>query len=456
MVVRDNVIQDSFNGMRMKADKKARDSQNHNVEFYGTPPGARARNPVEPERSAMNWWIHHNDIHDAHAWFSLDEVAGGYWYFFGNRGVSKDVPGPRWTEQGRQGLQVRRGRPQPDKPVFAFNNSYWLRSSLIKDGATTLLTHRDNAVLFPPQTEPGRPAFPRPGLPAGRLGPGRQLDHDLTNVPWPPKITDNAQEQNGSMDPGPVRKPGRPRPAPGRSDAAGLPGGPRAGRGLARPDALDLGTGHPGGGLCGVRTSGRGPAFVFLKPADGTRDMSRGPGWCGSGSRGRGLRSVSPRPWPRRVGPYPIKAGGGKVWVDAAASDRDLTAEQPGSMAGGACPRSGCRAGCNRRTGVRHGWSSVFAGLRFYKSPDGPDPRPPEPSASAIAVGNSEAAGPTARKPVARPEHSGSFGPHTKRPAWRKPRGPLPGIPKGAAPLWPPEAFPTTRSRTPYAGRPGP
>ena len=35
-------------------------------------------NVIEPEKVALNWWITGNRIRNAHAWFSLDGVVGGY------------------------------------------------------------------------------------------------------------------------------------------------------------------------------------------------------------------------------------------------------------------------------------------------------------------------------------------------------------------------------------------
>ncbi|NMC49134.1 MAG: right-handed parallel beta-helix repeat-containing protein [Desulfovibrio sp.] len=384
VVIRDNIIQDSFNGMRMKADKKARDSQNHNVEFYGNRLERVRDNPVEPERSAMNWWIHHNDIRDAHAWFSLDEVAGGYWYFFGNRGVSKDVPGTSLDpNRGGKVYKYDAEGPMPDKPVFAFNNSYWLRSSLIKEGATTLFTHRDNAVLFPPQTEPGPDQrFLGPNFMPDGWVPGVSFDHDLTNVPWPPKITDNAQEQNGRMDPEARFV------DPDKHDLHLAGQTPRGCPVVFEPGADWPGrtrwTSGPDTPVGAYAASGRpveGPAFVFLKPADGDEGYVEAPRLVRLETKGTRLTLSFSTPL-AQAGPVHIrvKAGGTTAWVDAAASDRDLTAELPGAMAGRRVSKIWLPSGLQSADGeYATGWSSVFAGLRFYKSPDGPDPRPPEP-----------------------------------------------------------------------------
>lgn len=384
VVVRHNVIEDAFNGVRMKADKKSADSQNHNVEIYGNRLERIRDNPVEPERAATNWWIHHNDIRNAHAWFSLDEVEGGFWYVFANRGVATDVPGPpSATHTGGKVYKYDDEGLMPDRPVFAFNNSYFLRGYLIMEGATSRLTHRNNAVLFTPWTGPGPDdRFAGAGFLPGQWPSGVSLDHDLSNVPWPAKIADNAQERHGAADPTArfvdaqahdLRLAGQTPPGCPITFAPGTdwPGDAPWTSGPDTPVGAFTAGGHPV----------QGPAFVFLTPKKAPDGYAERPRLVRLEVAGARLTLLFSTPL-AAAGPVQVrvKAGGKKVWVEARVNGRELTAALPDAVAGRNVSKiwlpSGLSAGDTRYV---TGWASVFPGLRFYRSPDGPDVRPPEP-----------------------------------------------------------------------------
>jgi hypothetical protein len=53
-------------------------------------------NPVEFEVFARNAKIFHNKIHNSHAWFSFDGMAGGPIYVYGNQGWFDDMPIRDW------------------------------------------------------------------------------------------------------------------------------------------------------------------------------------------------------------------------------------------------------------------------------------------------------------------------------------------------------------------------
>jgi hypothetical protein len=320
----------------------------------------------------------------------------------------------------------------PDQPVFAFNNSYWLRSSLIKDGATTLLTHRDNAVLFPPQTEPGPDQrFLGPDFLPDGWAPGVSFDHDLTNVPWPPKITDNAQEQNGSMDPGArfvnpddhdLHLAGQtPQGCPVVLEpGADWPGRTRWTSGPDTPVGAYAASGHPVAG----------PAFVFLKPADGDEGYVEAPRLVRLGIEVTRLTLTFSTPLAQAG---PVLSGsrrGGNVWVDAAASDRDLTANCHGPWPGARVQDLAAERAAIGGRGVRHRLVLGVRGAAFLQITDGPDPRPPEPVCFCdlrSGIARRPGHGAQNRRPPETFRLIRSH--HTKKAAWRKPRGPLPGIP---------------------------
>lgn len=411
VVVRGNRICDAFNGLRMKADKKPAYPQNHNVEIYDNHMLRTRDNPVEPERAATNWWVHHNRIHNAHAWFSLDEVGGGFWYYFANTGWITDKPGtPLDPNRGGKVYKYDDGGSMPSKPVFFFNNSWWLCNSMIKEGATTYLKHRNNAVLFrdcltDPVPQDGRAMCPLPEavrhpFPDGCGGEDRfvgngfmpdgwkpevSFDFDLCNLPWPPRITANAQERNGVMDPGAAYE------FPEQGDLR-LAGGPppgcevmlEPGRDWPGEDRWSSGPGTPMGAYDASGELVEGPYFQFYAP-DGEEDYVEMPRLVRLTQKDGVLTLVFSTPLEQR-GTLRLRVVAGKgqdkvkAWVDASVAGSALAAVLPAEMAWLAVTRvriPDTLKGANGQYATL--WSSVFGGLRFYLAGRVPAPRPPAP-----------------------------------------------------------------------------
>lgn len=410
VVVRRNSICDAFNGLRMKADKKPKYAQNHNVEIYDNHMLRIRDNPVEPERAATNWWIHHNRIHNAHAWFSLDEVVGGFWYFFANTGWITDKPGnPLDPSRGGKVYKYDTGGDMPDKPVFAFNNSFRLCNSLIKGGATTHLTHRNNAVLFRtllddpvPQDDASGCPLPeavRHPFPDGCTGADRfvgddflkkawktgvSFDWDLCNLDWPKQITRYEQEQHGVVDPGAAFV------DPDKGDL-------RLKQGWQGCEiTLEPGTDWPGdsrwssgpGTLIGAyQGSGDlvdGPPFAFLAP-EGEEDYVEMPRLVRLAHSGVDLELVFSTPL---VGPGPValrvtvRRDGvtRKLWLDAKVCGRSMKAVIPAQYGNWRVTRvrvPDTLKGANGQYVTL--WSSVFKRFGFYAAGRKPAPRPYEP-----------------------------------------------------------------------------
>jgi hypothetical protein len=408
VVLRNNTICDAFNAVRLKADKKKEKSQNHNVEIYGNRMLRIRDNPVEPERAATNWWVHHNAIHNAHAWFSLDEVAGGFWYYFANTGWVTDKPGSQLDpNRGGKVYKYDSDGVMPSRPVFAFNNSYSLYNSLIKDGATTFLTHRNNAVLFrnslPASASQDReagcplpPAVLRPftdgntgderflgnGFMPGGWNPRVSFDCDLTNIPWPPKIVDNHQEARGVFDPGAEFV------DPNRGDMRLAGETPRGcpvdfTRGVDWPGAENWTSGleTPMGAYGSDGKPIVGPAFVFLQPEESDDSYTEMPRLVRFEEDKSDLVLTFSAPLEsRQTVRIRVKAGKGKEWVEAALSGRVLRAKLPEEMVGHRIKRVWLPDDLRGANGEYVTlWSSVYSGLKFYKT--GPVSRiaPPRP-----------------------------------------------------------------------------
>ncbi len=239
VVVRNNYIENAFNGIRMVAPrgKQYRGKRNINVEIYGNKFHYIRDNPIEPEATATNWWIHHNEIFNAHSWFSFDGVWGGDWYIFGNVGWFDERPyfgchnnpscescradpecNLAWSGKV---LKYSKDGPYPVKPAYVFNNSWYLRSPIAAGGTTRHLHHWNNAIQFckPKHLDDGIcQVTNKPGgsdvercksltqaPPLRFFGSdftleedgSNEFDYDLSNQCFPESLMANGQEVNG-------------------------------------------------------------------------------------------------------------------------------------------------------------------------------------------------------------------------------------------------------------------
>lgn len=309
LIVRGNTICSAFNGLRLKANAAKGDRLNHNVEIYANRFHDVRDNPVEPERTAVNWYVTGNRIANAHAWFSLDAVAGGFWYFCGNTGFFNDKPGlPEGDNTGGTVYKFDDDGGMPKRRVLAAFNTFFLRANLIKEGRSRHFHHLDNVILFctpadlpgfdpePPCPFPAtcpdpcavspqtadpesfgcaRPDQPGPSFVASPVflddpaGDGLRFDGDLTNRPWPAGFAPAGFEAGGRIDPtlrfknpfaGDLRLTGPGQPA--------VPVALRAGVDWAG----DYDWMSPAGAVAGAAQPGGAPTpcppFVFCMPAN--------------------------------------------------------------------------------------------------------------------------------------------------------------------------------------------
>lgn len=425
VVIRRNVMCDTFNGLRLKTDKGKHDVQNFNLEVYENEFVRTRDNPVEPERGAVNWWIHHNRIKNAHAWFSLDEVAGGFWYYFANVGYITDKPGNCLDpNRGGKVYKYDEGGAMPEYPVFAFNNSYWLCASLIKSGTTTYLTHRDNAVLFangtqyPGETEEERPC-PMPlanekGEPyecsgddrfSGTFKPAKgwdgnvTFDYDLCNLPLPPELKAGGQEASGYF--GSKAQFRDPKQGDLRLKGTVPKGGAvtlKAGKDWAGDTDWTSGPDTPVGAyLPNAESKDKslvdGPAFAFLSPKDYKRKDGKKPSEPNENyvemprlvrlavADGTLILIFST---PLELTPpvrIRVKYRGGKDWFEASVAGRELLAVLPKGVNVKRLIRKvwipDTLKGANGQYATL--WSSVFAGLKLYATGKDSRVKPPVP-----------------------------------------------------------------------------
>lgn len=173
VIIRGNRVQHAFNGVRIdvstpfRAQANWRGKLNTNIEVYDNDFSFIRDNVLEPEYDATNWWFHDNRIRNAHAWFSFDGLYGGRWYVYDNVGWFDDKPSREcaasgackiWQEKDPElcgdlhdGGRVFKFRPDgryAPGPLYVFNNSWYLRTSIIKDGRLGYIGHWNNAIDF--------------------------------------------------------------------------------------------------------------------------------------------------------------------------------------------------------------------------------------------------------------------------------------------------------------------
>jgi hypothetical protein len=173
VIIRGNRVQHAFNGVRidvstlLRAQPGWRGKLSTNIEVYDNDFSFIRDNVLEPEYDATNWWFHGNRIRNAHAWFSFDGLYGGRWYVYDNVGWFDDKPSRdcaasgtcrKWQQRnpelcgelhdaGRVFKFRPDGRYAPG-PLYVFNNSWYLRTSIIKDGRLGYIGHWNNAIDF--------------------------------------------------------------------------------------------------------------------------------------------------------------------------------------------------------------------------------------------------------------------------------------------------------------------
>lgn len=153
VLIAHNDIRDCYNGIRM--DVSAHNltapigSFNRDIRIFDNKFSYIRDNPVEPEATAVGWWMGRNRFYNCHKLFSQDGVRGGFWYYFGNICWFDSRPGPEGDDHnGGAVFKLGKGGsvPQPDFISACFHNSFFLRQKYIKKGTTRGLINARNAI----------------------------------------------------------------------------------------------------------------------------------------------------------------------------------------------------------------------------------------------------------------------------------------------------------------------
>jgi hypothetical protein len=186
VVIRENVITNAFNGIRWSAQK----GFDANVEIYDNVVSNIRDNDFEPEYFTYNLHIYHNISHNIHKTFSVDNVEGGYIYYYGNRitsdgdSYSKSISSGFWKVYGTDRILTY--------PLYAFNNSFCGVGKAFGSmgGKAAQLKHFNNAYLFTGTR----------GWELNEWDSTNVFDHDISNKPWAPLLTAQQQELHGKVD----------------------------------------------------------------------------------------------------------------------------------------------------------------------------------------------------------------------------------------------------------------
>ena len=226
MRLRNNDISDSYNGFRLGLSAEVRAMgdaairrRNRDVEISGNSFTRVRDNPVEPESHAYHWIVRHHTMLDCHTWFSMDGVAGGYWYIYGNRGWFRTRQGGPKSNMGKVLKFSMGSEPVPDTPIYFFNNSWFLRCPLAVGDPTPdeynirNLTFLNNAIQYCRPRAPPTTGSPPPLCESGvrymanirwtaDLG---TIDHTLSDHPdFPAVLRREGHEAHGATATRPI------------------------------------------------------------------------------------------------------------------------------------------------------------------------------------------------------------------------------------------------------------
>lgn len=182
-VIRRNRITNAYNGIRFTSRK----GYDANIEVYDNDLSNIRDNDFEPEHYAFNLHIYHNRSHNIHKTLSVDDVAGGYIYYYGNVVTMDNTP---WAKKICSGFsKIYGGVDSLTYPLYFFNNSFfgYGKGFNAMEHTARMLKHYNNAYYFAGDD----------GWILEYIDPTNAFENDITNKPWPASITRNGLEQQG-------------------------------------------------------------------------------------------------------------------------------------------------------------------------------------------------------------------------------------------------------------------
>ncbi len=185
IVIRNNTIINAYNAIRFRGQEGC----DADVEIYGNRISYVRDNDFEPEYYSYNLFIYNNISHNIHRTLSVDNVRGGYIYYFGNVVTDDNDP---WTQQVCASFgKIYGSERQLDYPLYVFNNSFCGAAMAYKmdAGKAILLKHFNNAFYFRSDT----------GFIVNQWDKTLEFDYDIVNTKWPENIIKHNREQHGKV-----------------------------------------------------------------------------------------------------------------------------------------------------------------------------------------------------------------------------------------------------------------
>ena len=186
VVIRNNTIKNAFNAVRWRGQEGGYDS---NVEIYGNHISQVRDNDFEPETYTYNLYIYHNFSHNIHRTLSVDNVDGGFIYYYGNVITTDNKP---WTQKICNSFwKIYGSHGNLDFPLYLFNNSlYGCAYSFKTDAGISIQTkHYNNAYYFSLNN----------GWIVNKWDTTDEFDYDISNKKWPENFVKNNQERHGKI-----------------------------------------------------------------------------------------------------------------------------------------------------------------------------------------------------------------------------------------------------------------
>lgn len=187
-----NHITYAYNGIRMVADPALVGKRNLNVDIANNYFSHIRDNPIEPEGTAVNWWVHHNRFYNGYALFSFTQVDARDIYVFGNTGwFTERLCSNRHDPDHCVGkiFKFEAEGPYPSGSIYVFHNSWYTASPLVAGGRSRNFHHFNNAIFFDRSMTK---FFETP-----EWDPSYRFDGDLANIPFDPLMRNNQQEKSG-------------------------------------------------------------------------------------------------------------------------------------------------------------------------------------------------------------------------------------------------------------------
>ncbi|MGD8780465.1 MAG: hypothetical protein PVH88_16050 [Ignavibacteria bacterium] len=184
IVIRNNKFINNFNSVRWRGAEGC----DANIEIYNNDISYVRDNDFEPEVYTYNLHIYHNKSFNVHRNLSIDDVGGGYIYYYGNLIITDDDP---WTQEVCLLFWKIYGNRNLDYPLYLFNNSFYGCANAFEFdvGNGTLIKHFNNAYYF---------LLDR-GWKVDNWHQSNEFDYDISNKDWAENLIVNNQEKHGKI-----------------------------------------------------------------------------------------------------------------------------------------------------------------------------------------------------------------------------------------------------------------